>query len=166
MSLLNLNYFELFNLPVTTEINLSELETSYLKLQSKYHPDKYVNATKAEKNISALLSTRINDGYKTLADLVNRIEYILLINEYNFDESKTFNDKQFLLEQIKINETINSNDKGKSQELKRELSEKISTLRKDIESLISKKDFENIYNNLSKIRFYKKQLGEISKKWH
>lgn len=35
-----MNYFEIFELKLQTEINLDELEAKYLNFQQQFHPDK------------------------------------------------------------------------------------------------------------------------------
>ena len=45
MSLLNLNYFEIFGIEAQITIDIEHLNKKYLTLQSEFHPDKFVNAS-------------------------------------------------------------------------------------------------------------------------
>ena len=80
MSLLNLNYFEIFGIEAQITIDIEHLNSKYLTLQSEFHPDKFVNASNLEKSMATRVSTYINDAYNTLSDLVERVDYILQIN--------------------------------------------------------------------------------------
>ena len=82
MDILKKNFFELFNLDISIDINKSELDERVKILQSKFHPDKFVNATNIEKSMATRVSTYINDAYNTLSDLVDRVDYILKINNF------------------------------------------------------------------------------------
>ena len=76
MSLLNLNYFEIFGIEAQITIDIEHLNKKYLTLQSEFHPDKFVNASNLEKSMATRISTYINDAYNTLSDLVERVDYI------------------------------------------------------------------------------------------
>ena len=104
MDILKKNFFELFNIDIAVDINKSELDEKVKALQIKFHPDKFASGSDVEKRLALQLSSHINDGYKILSDIVLRIEYILKINDFVKDESKTINDVSFLQEQIEYNE--------------------------------------------------------------
>ena len=61
MSLLNLNYFEIFGIEAQITIDIEHLNKKYLALQSEFHPDKFVNASNLEKSMATRISTYIND---------------------------------------------------------------------------------------------------------
>ena len=52
MSLLNLNYFEIFGIEAQITIDIEHLNKKYLTLQSEFHPDKFVNASNLEKSMA------------------------------------------------------------------------------------------------------------------
>ena len=106
MDILKKNFFELFNIDIAIDVNKSELDEKVKILQSKFHPDKYANGSDFEKRLALQISSHINDGYKVLSDIVLRIDYILKINNFVKDESKTINDVEFLQEQIKYSELV------------------------------------------------------------
>ena len=108
MDILKKNFFELFNLDISIDINKSELDERVKILQSKFHPDKYATGSDLEKRLALQISSHVNDGHKILSDIVLRIECILKINNFIKDESKTINDINFLQEQIEYNELVES----------------------------------------------------------
>ena len=48
----NQNYFQLFELENSFDVNYESLEKKYLSFQKSFHPDKFVNASDQEKRIS------------------------------------------------------------------------------------------------------------------
>ena len=117
MDILKKNFFELFNIEIAIDVNRSELDQKVKVLQNKFHPDKFSSGSDFEKRLALQISSHINDGYKILGDIVLRIEYILKINNFVKDESKTINDAQFLQEQIDYNELIESLEEHYDDEL-------------------------------------------------
>ena len=162
MSPLNLTYFEIFDVDINISIDLNDLDSKYLKLQSKFHPDKFINSSAIEKSMAVRISTHINDGYKTLKDLVSRVDYILKINNFIIDENKTFKNSKFLLEQMKLTEIIKDSEKSKYDAIRMGIKNKISLLIIEMKNNLFNKDFDILHQNNSMIKFYKKNINQLS----
>ena len=167
MDILKKNFFELFNIDIAIDINKSELDEKVKALQIKFHPDKFASGSDVEKRLALQLSSHINDGYKILSDIVLRIEYILKINNFVKDESKTINDASFLQEQIEYNELEESLKEYYDDDLVRNHLNKIKLLLKnsieDIKLSFKSKDYETMWQHLSKLRFYIKNINNLIK---
>ena len=167
MDILKKNFFELFNIEIAIDVNRSELDQKVKVLQNKFHPDKFSSGSDFEKRLALQISSHINDGYKILGDIVLRIEYILKINNFIKDESKTINDINFLQEQIEYSELVESlNDNFDSKIIENSLSNIKSLLKTTVHSIklsFESNDFENVWQNLSKLRFYIKNINELVK---
>ena len=167
MDILKKNFFELFNIEIAIDVNKSELDEKVKVLQNKFHPDKFSSGSDFEKRLALQISSHINDGYKILGDIVLRIEYILKINNFIKDESKTINDINFLQEQIEYSELVESlNDNFDSKIIENSLSNIKSLLKTTVHSIklsFESNDFENVWQNLSKLRFYIKNINELIK---
>ena len=167
MDILKKNFFELFNIEIAIDVNKSELDEKVKVLQNKFHPDKFSSGSDFEKRLALQISSHINDGYKILGDIVLRIEYILKINNFVKDESKTINDINFLQEQIEYSELVESlNDNFDSKIIENSLSNIKSLLKTTVHSIklsFESNDFENVWQNLSKLRFYIKNINELIK---
>ena len=106
------NYFELFNLEVKFLINVDELLKAYQKLQSEYHPDRFVESEDQEKRIAMQATTFINEAYKTLYEEQLRARYMLELQGMSFDvEKDTTQDMDFLMDQMSLREEIDEVDK-------------------------------------------------------
>ena len=162
MSPLNLTYFEIFDVEINISIDLNDLDSKYLKLQSKFHPDKFINSSAIEKSMAVRISTHINDGYKTLKDLVSRVDYILKINNFIIDENKTFKNSKFLVEQMELTEIIKDSEKSKYDAIRMDIKNKISLLIIEMKNNLFNQDFDILHQNNSMIKFYKKNINQLS----
>ena len=70
------NHFELFQLQQRFSLNQAQLDTAYREVQSKVHPDKFVQASDAEKRVAMQWSTRANEAYQTLKKPLKRATYL------------------------------------------------------------------------------------------
>tara|TARA_Y100000389_G_C17452100_1_gene515572 strand:+ start:368 stop:859 length:492 start_codon:yes stop_codon:yes gene_type:complete len=162
MSVLKLNYFEIFDIEISITIDMSELDEKYLNLQSKFHPDKFAHASKIEKSMATRISTHINDGYKTLSNLVFRVDYILEINDFSVDENVTFKNNIFLIEQMNLSETITQADESEYSIIKNDIKNKIKHLINEMKKNLLNKDYDELYQNNSMIKFYKKNINQLT----
>lgn len=162
MSLLNLNYFELFGIEAQITIDIEHLNSQYLTLQSEFHPDKFVNASNLEKSMATRVSTYINDAYNTLSDLVERVDYILQINNYSKDEHTTFKNTNFLTDQITLSEKIENANPSQYTDIKNEISVEIKKIILDMKNNLCNQDLDILYENNSMVKFYKKNIRQLS----
>ena len=167
MDILNQNFFELFNIEISVDINKSDLDEKVKILQNNFHPDKFTNGSDFEKRLALQISSYINDGYKILGDIVLRVEYILKINNFNKDESTTINDIDFLQEQIMYNELIESLKENLEENV---IDDNLSGIKLKLKNTINNiklsyqdREFEDMWQNLSKLRFYINNINELIK---
>ncbi len=71
------DYFAFFSLPQKLTIDPAELEQKFHSLSWKLHPDNFERAPEAERQLSLVCSSQLNDAYRTLRDPVGRVEYLL-----------------------------------------------------------------------------------------
>ena len=145
MSLLNLNYFEIFGIEAQITIDIEHLNKKYLTLQSEFHPDKFVN-----------------DAYNTLSDLVERVDYILQINNYSKEEHTTFKNTNFLTDQMMLSEKIENANPIQYKDIQNEISVEIKTIISEMQNNLSNRDFDILYENNSMVKFYKKNIHQLS----
>ena len=101
------NYFELYGLDITFDIDVVQLHSEQQRLQAIFHPDRFVNSSEQEKRLSVQQAAWINEAFETLSNPVKRARYMLELSgiELN-DETETTSDTAFLMEQIAIREEI------------------------------------------------------------
>lgn len=103
---LNLNYFELYELPVSFGVDASVLKKKFYELSKRYHPDFYVNESDEQQQDILELSTQINKAYQVLSDLQKRVEYILTFHQLMADGDKYQLPQDFLMEIMDVNEAL------------------------------------------------------------
>ena len=63
-----MNYFELFEMPVSFKPDKSILARKYFELQKKYHPDFFAQATETEQAEALEISSMRNKALKTVKE--------------------------------------------------------------------------------------------------
>ena len=84
-----MNYFELFAIEQTYNIDQKLLQTQYFILQAKHHPDRSRNEIERRENLE--YSMLINEAFKILQDDYLRAEYLLKIKGEFIDDNKLKN---------------------------------------------------------------------------
>lgn len=101
------NYFALFQLPQQFELDLTQLDSQYRKLQAEVHPDKFVTASPAERMQSMQMATLANEAYQTLKHPAARARYLLQLQGIPTDEeNNTAMPADFLMAQMEWREAI------------------------------------------------------------
>jgi molecular chaperone HscB len=80
------SYFEVLNLPVVFDVDLTQLDKEYFTLQMAYHPDTANN--NEQKKLFLQLSTTLNLAHENIKDEFLRAKTILQINGIDFDDDK------------------------------------------------------------------------------
>ncbi len=99
-----MNYFELFNIPVSLSLDKAQLSKKFFEIQKKYHPDFFSNATPDEKEVALQLSTMANNALKTFQNPDNIIKYVLQLKGLLQEEEKYQLAPSFLIEVMELNE--------------------------------------------------------------
>jgi molecular chaperone HscB len=101
------DHFLLFGLPRKLWIEMSALEKRFLELSWKLHPDKFVNASAEEQELSLKRCSELNDAYRVLRDPVARVEYLLEIEGMRKEgEHKQQAPPELLEEVFALNESL------------------------------------------------------------
>src|SRR5437667_2401342 len=109
------DYFAIFGLPRKLWIEMGALEQKFLQMSWKLHPDKFVNASEEERDLSLRRSSELNDAYRALKDPVARIEYLLAIEGERKEVEKKQQAPPELLEEVfELNESLDELREAKS----------------------------------------------------
>jgi molecular chaperone HscB len=101
------NHFDLFRLPASYAIDPGALDAAYRDVQGQVHPDRFVNATDAEKRVAMQWATRANEAYQTLKNPQKRAQYMCELNGIDLQtESNTAMPMQFLMQQMEWREAL------------------------------------------------------------
>ena len=132
------NYFSLFDLPKSYEIDSSKLLKTYKGYQRQIHPDRFFQASKSELSNADQVSSCVNEGYKTLSDPIKRGEYMLRLFK---KETKANVPPDFLMKILDIHEQIdNAKDSSQLVSLMSENQKEIREIANDLKKSLSIKE--------------------------
>lgn len=101
-----MNYFELFEMPVSLLIDRNELSKKYFELQRKYHPDFFSKADESKQAEMLEKSSMINHGYKIFTSADETIKYVLQLKGLLQENEKYELLPDFLIEMMELNEML------------------------------------------------------------
>jgi len=102
-----MNYFELFALSTSYEIDKTSLKSKYLELQRAVHPDNYANGTERERLLAVQKAAQINDGFEVLKNIDSRAQHLLALSGIELaHETQTLKDPMFLMQQMELREML------------------------------------------------------------
>ena len=100
------DFFVLFDLPVSFDVDLGVLAERYREAQRAVHPDKFANAPEAERRLSMQMAARVNEAHRVLKDPLSRGRYLLELRGVDLDDMDTKFDGAFLMEQMELRERL------------------------------------------------------------
>jgi molecular chaperone HscB len=100
------NYFELYNLPVSLKVDAALLKKKFFELSRKYHPDFFATAREEEQAEVLEKSSMVNKAFKTFSNADETIKYVLMQKGLLEEEEKYQLPNSFLMEMMDINEAL------------------------------------------------------------
>lgn len=153
-----MNYFELFEIPVTLTPDKGALARKYFELQKKYHPDFFTHSAEEEQAEALDKSSVINKALKVLQNRDETIKYVLQQKGLLEEDEKFQLPPDFLMEVMELNEHL-SEDSVKAIEIFE------NDIYSEVKEIIENYNDSNISTaGLSKIKEYyfkKKYLQRI-----
>lgn len=100
-----MNYFEIFDMPVSLQVNKNELQKKYDELQKKHDFDEVQKQNETSED-----SLLINNGYNIFLDADETIKYVLQLKGLFSEEEQYELAPEFLVEMKEIEEMLANND--------------------------------------------------------
>jgi molecular chaperone HscB len=120
-----MDYFNLFNIPVSLNPDQQLLKQKFYELSRKYHPDFFTQENEWEQADALEKSSQINKAYKTLTNRDETIKYVLQSKGILETDEKYQLPPGFLMEMLEYNEVLQeakaSNDEAKLTDVKNSL---------------------------------------------
>ena len=164
------DFFELFNLPVSFDIDASQLTERYRALQSSVHPDRFAAASDQDRRLSVQMAAHINEAYQTLKQPLSRARYLLEHFGVDVARSSTALDMEFLAEQIVLREQLSEirdqvNPMASLLTLREELQQSIASMQQDFSNFIGQgesSDVELARAVFDKLQFFYRLQQEVN----
>ena len=164
------NYFELFGLDVSFQLNENILSTQYQQLQSQFHPDRFASAADQDKRMAMQATTFINEAYSILRDQQTRARYLLELAGIEFDiEKDTTQDMNFLVKQMNLREKIDEVGSLESpldelDKLKVTAKKEKIQLTENFQNQYKQQDWEQAKETVLKLQFFNRLQQQINRK--
>jgi len=101
-----MNYFELYEIPVSFTPDSRVVQQKFYELSRKYHPDFYSHANDDEQSELLDISSAVNKACKPLSDPDAVMKYILQLKGLLEEEEKYQLAPDFLMEMMELNEAL------------------------------------------------------------
>lgn len=101
-----MNYFELYNIPVSFFPDAKIIKKEFYELSRKYHPDFFSNSSEDEQTEVLEKSSLVNKAFKTFSDVDETTKYILQLKGLLEEEEKYKLPSDFLMEVMELNEQL------------------------------------------------------------
>jgi len=160
------NHFDLFQLPQRFAIDTNALNSAYHEVQNRVHPDKFANASAAEKRIAMQWATRANEAFQTLKNPLKRATYLCELNGVDLEtESNTAMPGAFLMQQMEWREALGDAKAAKDLVALETLDAELKAARKaevtQIADLLDAKNFSQAAQGVRQLMFLEKFGEEI-----
>jgi molecular chaperone HscB len=167
-----LNYFQLFAIEISFDVDFNHLSQSYQTLQKAVHPDRFAHASSQEQLLAVQKSAEINDAYQTLKQPLKRAEYILTLRGVDMpNEQQSFSDTSFLMQQMELREMLG--EVKFADDIDRAFNNVQQVLAQEYQQLIDVMQQQILENNtaantlacdnLRKLKFYQKLNVELDR---
>ena len=164
-----MNYFELFNIPVSFLPDRKQLKQKFYELSRKYHPDFYTQENESEQGEALEISSNINKAYRTFQNKDETIKYVLQLKELLEEEEKYQLPPDFLMDMMELNEELTDakmeQDLATISTLKTTINNKEKEIYKPVKTIVEGyRDGETTEAELLKVKEYyfkKKYLNRI-----
>ena len=160
-------YFTLFQLEPQFDIDTDSLEQNYRTLAARFHPDRFASASAFEQKQAVMMSSTVNEAYRTLKNPTDRAAYLLQQQGIDADAPEhTSFAPEFLMQQMEWRETLAEARGGQDQTalpaLDKEISGAQQELWRDLREAFRRQQYEDAARLVRQGRFLDKLKKEIS----
>lgn len=130
--------FEMFNLPVSIQLDMDTLDQAYRRAQTQVHPDRFIGRTPLEQRIAATQAMALNDAYQRLKSPLLRAQEILKSRGLPIpgDKGQTVQHPALLMEIMDLRDRMEGcRINGNMEELKQELRASLREIEKTFDTL-------------------------------
>lgn len=101
-----MNYFELFDMPVSLLPDKTLVRKRYMELSRQHHPDYFVNKAQDDQQNALEMSALLNKAFKTFNSNDATIAYVLEMKGLLEEEEKFALPPSFLMQMMEVNEEL------------------------------------------------------------
>lgn len=161
------NFFQLFDLSASFEVDIDSLSNRYRELQNETHPDRFSAGTEQEKLLAVQLNSYLNEAYATLKSPLQRAGYLLKLQDVPIDTvSQEDLGMDLLLEQMQLREKLaelpgDDSALPELEKMKRDVQSKLKQQRDSFAADYSAGVIDSAKRSFHEMQFLHKLLSEI-----
>lgn len=162
------NYFDLFGLPASCELDEATLRESFMSMQRQYHPDRFAAASDAVRRRAVQIASHINSAHQTLQVPLHRAEYCLKLAGLDTDvETDTKMDPMFLMQQMELRESLEDVSSSAKpfdalDDVRDEIDGLVHTTSKEAAALLADEKFDEARDCVRRWQFLEKLASEAN----
>jgi molecular chaperone HscB len=165
-----LNFFELFDLAPSFDLDLAQLTVRYRELQRQYHPDQLQNSSTQNQSNSdqtaafAQLqqSAKVNEAYDTLRIAAKRAAFLLELKKQAISLDQSIGDIEFLQNALEVREQLDEvNSPEALDDLRNAISQWIQALSNEFRIDYAEEDWAEARDTCRKLAFMQRILNDI-----
>lgn len=164
---LNQNYFELFHLEESFEVDLTAIKERYRDLQNQTHPDRFSAAPEADKMRAIQSNSFVNEAYNTLKSPLSRADYLLQLHGIDTGQaSQNDLEMDLLMEQMQLREKLAELPPDESaltelNSMKQDVKKRIQDSQLNFNEKLNTKDLQSAKQIFFEMQFLQKLFAEI-----
>lgn len=166
-----MNFFELFDLAPSFDLDLSQLATRYRALQRQYHPDQLqhsqLQSPQSNSDQTAVLaqlqqSAKVNEAYGTLSIAAKRAVYLLELKKQVISLEQSIGDIEFLQNALEVREQLDEvNSPEALDDLRNAINQWIQALSNEFRIDYAEEDWAEARDTCRKLAFMQRILNDI-----
>ena len=163
----NQNYFELFQLAESFEIDPASIKEKYRELQNQTHPDRFSGAEETEKLRTIQINSFVNEAYNTLKSPLRRAGYLLQLRVIDTEQaSQSDLGMELLMEQMQLREKLTELPTDESaltelEAMKREVKDRLQNSQEKFGRHFESEELQSAKQTFFELQFLQKLLVEI-----
>ena len=127
-----MNYFELFDIPISLYVDKDSIRSKFYELSRKYHPDFFSQSSEEEQSEVLEKSALLNKAFKVFNDASETIKYALQLKGLLEEDEKYQLPKDFLMDVMDVNEQLMDAKMEEDEKLVQSIKEEITNLKVSI----------------------------------
>jgi len=161
------NYFELFALPVSFQLDGGQLAERYRELQKVLHPDRFAHLSERERRMSEQYTAFLNEAQATLKAPLKRAQYLLTLQGVDtLAETSVTMEPAFLMRQMMLREALEeaadaSDPEAALEELSDDVGAELRAQRQQFETEYNAAAYDAAASAVRKMQFLEKLALEI-----
>jgi molecular chaperone HscB len=157
-----MNYFELFEIPVSLCVDTTALAKKYFELQKKYHPDFYTNEAEDAQEKALEKSSEINKALKVLKNRDATIKYVLQLKGMVEEKEKYPLPPDFLMEVMELNENLSDDSVAAIEAFEKDIYTEVSSLIENYnDTAVTKEDLLKLKEYYYKKKYLQRILDRM-----